>query len=107
MEDDKTMKIEEALQHSLWSRNVEIGRLGETPFKIMFGRTPVYPGITEGNLITDNSIESLVRLAYLVLLYFASIDFHLQNLGMQWRPCFFWGIQRGSGNFFASKVTEA
>ena len=74
MEDDKTMKIEEALQHSLWSRNVEIGRLRETPFKIMFGRTPVYPGITEGNLITDNSIESLVRLAYLVLLYFASID---------------------------------
>ena len=42
------------------------------------------------NNITFLDIRAqIVRLAYLVLLYFASIDFHLQNLGMQWRPCFF------------------
>ena len=58
MDDDKDIKLEEALQDSLWARNVEIGHLGETPFKVMFGRTPIYPGITDGNVITDNSIES-------------------------------------------------
>ena len=57
MEDNDKLPIEDALQHALWARNVETGRLGDTPFRIMFGRTPVFPGITDGNLVTDNSIS--------------------------------------------------
>ena len=51
------LPIEDALQHALWARNVETGRLGDTPFTVMFGRTPVFPGITYGNFVIDNSIS--------------------------------------------------
>ena len=36
MADDSTLTIDEALKHSVWARNVEITRLGDSPQKIMF-----------------------------------------------------------------------
>ena len=37
LEDDDKLKLEEALKHALWARNVEVTRLGETPQHILYG----------------------------------------------------------------------
>ena len=56
MEDDKDLSLENALQHSIWARNMEIGKLGRSPFQIVFGRAPGLPGFTDGNATTDSVI---------------------------------------------------
>ena len=48
IDDDKNLKLDEALEHSLWARNMEIGRHGLSPYQVVYGKSPVLPGITEG-----------------------------------------------------------
>ena len=63
MEEDKDMKIEEALKHSVWARNMEIGKFGYSPYQLVYGKSPFLPGISEGNVLTDQTIpqEDVVR----------------------------------------------
>ena len=58
MEDNRNLSLENALRHALWARNIEIGRLGEAPFKIIYVRAPIYPGVLDGDLTTDNNINA-------------------------------------------------
>ena len=53
LEDDSKMKLEDALKHSVWARNLEIGRLGHSPYQVVFGRSPFLPGVSEGTIVTD------------------------------------------------------
>ena len=66
MDDDKSLKLEEALEHALWARNMEIGRHGLSPYQVVYGKSPVLPGITEGTPMTD----SLITQADAVRLHF-------------------------------------
>ena len=63
MEDDSNMKIEDALTHAVWARNMEIGRFGFSPYQIAYGQSPFLPGISDGTVLTDQSIpqEDVVR----------------------------------------------
>ena len=67
MEDDKNLKIEDALKHSVWSRNMEIGKFGYSPYQLVYGESPFLPGISEGNVLTDQSIqqEDIIRQHFL------------------------------------------
>ena len=67
MEDDKDLNIEDALKHSVWSRNMEIGKFGFSPYQIAYGKSPFLPGISEGNVLTDQTIpqEDIVRKHFL------------------------------------------
>ena len=56
MDDDKSLKVEEALEHALWARNMEVGKHGLSPYQVVFGRSPVLPGIMDGNPMTDSLI---------------------------------------------------
>ena len=56
MEDDQELKLEDALQHATWSRNMEIGRFGFSPYQIAYGKSPFLPGISEGTILTDQTI---------------------------------------------------
>ena len=35
MEDDMNLKLEDALDHAIWAKNIEIGRHGKSPFQII------------------------------------------------------------------------
>ena len=63
LEDDQSLKVEDALNHAVWARNMEIGRFGYSPYQIVYGKSPFLPGISEGNVLTDQSIpqEDVVR----------------------------------------------
>ena len=67
MDDDKDLNIEEALQHSVWSRNMEIGKFGYSPYQLVYGKSPFLPGLSEGNVLTDQTIpqENIVRKHFL------------------------------------------
>ena len=67
MEDDSKLKIDDALQHATWSRNMEIGKFGYSPYQLVYGKSPFLPGISEGNVLTDQSIpqEDIVRKHFL------------------------------------------
>ena len=56
MEDNKTLDIEEALDHACWARNMEMGRHGHSPFQLTYGKSPVFPGVTDGSVLTDSRI---------------------------------------------------
>ena len=56
MDDDKNIKLEEALEHALWARNMEIGRHGYSPYQVVFGKSPTLPGITDGTPMSDSLI---------------------------------------------------
>ena len=58
LEEDKSISIEEAVDRACYSKNIEIGRLGFSPFQIAHGRSPFIPGVSEGNLNTDEIPES-------------------------------------------------
>ena len=66
LEDDKSLNLEDALQHALWARNMEIGRLGRSPYQIVLGKSPALPGLTDGNVVTDSIIteSDAVRLHF-------------------------------------------
>ena len=56
MEDDPTVTVEDALAHAVWARNCEIGRLGYSPFHLVYGKSPFIPGITDGDITTDGPV---------------------------------------------------
>ena len=56
MEEDTSLKLEDALEHSVWAKNVEIGRHGKSPYQIIFGKSPVLPGVTDGSITTDGPV---------------------------------------------------
>ena len=56
MEDDSSISLEDALQHALWARNMEIGRNGQSPYQVVLGKSPSLPGVTDGNVVTDSLI---------------------------------------------------
>ena len=56
MEDDPNLKLEDALDHAIWAKNIEIGRHGKSPFQIIFGKSPVLPGINDGNVMSDSIV---------------------------------------------------
>ena len=66
LDDDSNLKIDEALEHSLWARNMEIGRHGMSPYQVVYGKSPFLPGITEGTPMSD----SLITRADAVRLHF-------------------------------------
>ena len=53
MEDDANLKLEDALRHAVWSRNMEIGKFGFSPYQIVYGKSPFLPGISKGCILTD------------------------------------------------------
>ena len=57
-EEDKSISVEEAVDRACYSKNIEIGRLGFSPLQIAHGRSPFIPGVSEGNLNTDEIPES-------------------------------------------------
>ena len=57
MQDDKELSLEDALDHAVWARNMEVGKTGQSPFQIMIGKTTAIPGITEGNEVTDGKVS--------------------------------------------------
>ena len=62
-EDDPSLKLEEGLPHAVWARNVEISRLGFSPYQIILGKSQFLPGITEGTILSDEprSVDDWVR----------------------------------------------
>ena len=58
MEDDKKISIEEALDRAVCAKNMEIGRLGFSPMQIAHGRSPFIPGISDGNINSDEVPDS-------------------------------------------------
>ena len=63
MEDDKSLKAEDALSHAVWARNMEIGRFGFSPYQIAYGESPFLRGVSDGTVMSDESIpqEDVVR----------------------------------------------
>ena len=76
MDDDDALQLYEALEHGLWARNMEIGRYGLSPYQVVFGKSPVLPGIMEGNPMTD----SLITQADAVRLHFRRQESARQEL---------------------------
>ena len=76
MDDDDVLKLDEALEHGLWARNMEIGRHGLSPYQVVFGKSPVLPGIMEGTPMTD----SLITQADAVRLHFRRQESARQEL---------------------------
>ena len=56
MAHNKDLTIEDALDYATWVRNVEIRRHGLSPYQIVYGNSPFLPGITKGNIISDQDI---------------------------------------------------
>ena len=56
MEEDRSLKLDDALQHAIWARNMEIGRLGKSPYQVVFGKSPALPGFSDGNVLTDSVV---------------------------------------------------
>ena len=67
MEEDKSLKLEDALRIALYTRNQEQTNLGFSPHQIIYSAGFVIPGITNGNLATDEkfseSLEKLYRMS--------------------------------------------
>ena len=62
LEEDKSISIEEAVDQACYSKNLEIGRLGFSLIQITHGHSPFIPGVSEGNMNTDEvSISELVE----------------------------------------------
>ena len=58
LEEDKSISIEEAVDRACYSKNLEIGHLGFSPLQIAHGRSPFIPGVSEGNMNTDEVSDS-------------------------------------------------
>ena len=62
MEDDPTLKMQEAVNHAAFVRNSTINDTGFSPFQLVYGRNPRIPGTVEGNhplsLIADTRNET-------------------------------------------------
>ena len=56
MEDDPDLKLEDALEHAIWAKNMEIGRHGLSPYQVVYGKSPFLPGISEGTPMSDGII---------------------------------------------------
>ena len=69
MADDKNLKATEALDHSLFAKNIEPNNKGFSPFQIVYGNNPSVPGISNS---TPPSLSTT----------FASQDVrnHIQNI---------------------------
>ena len=50
--------MEDDLDHTVWAKNMEIRRYGETSFMIMTRKNPGIPGMTAGNELTDDNINA-------------------------------------------------
>ena len=63
MQDDKSLKFEDALAQAVWAKNQEIGRNGHSPHQIVYGRGSFLPNISEGDILTDQNIakEDVVK----------------------------------------------
>ena len=46
MTDDTKVSLDDALKHSLWAKNMEIGRHGYSPFQILLGKSPFILGVS-------------------------------------------------------------
>ena len=57
LEDNKKHTLEEALKYALWSRNLEPGRTGFSPYQVVFGRSPHLPGVSDGDLLKDQELD--------------------------------------------------
>ena len=53
LEEDNSISIEEAVDRACYSKNLEIGRLGFSPLQLAHGHSPFIPGMSEGDLNTD------------------------------------------------------
>ena len=52
MEEDKDLvSLSDALEHAVWSKNIEIGRHGMSPFQILYGKSPTLPGVNDGTVM--------------------------------------------------------
>ena len=49
MEDDSTLKLEEAVRLAVYAKNLQVNRTGFSPRQLMFGHQGVVPGIIDGN----------------------------------------------------------
>ena len=47
MEDDSDLKLEDALKHAIWAKNMEIQRHGLSPYQVVYGKYPFLPGISD------------------------------------------------------------
>ena len=56
MEEDSQLSLPDALEHTIWARNMEIGRLGRSPFQIVLGKSPSLPGLSDGTVVTDSIV---------------------------------------------------
>ena len=57
MEEDPDLKLEDALAHAIWAKNMEIGRHGLSPYQIVYGKSPFLPGISEGTPVSDGVVS--------------------------------------------------
>ena len=48
LEDDPNMKLDDAVRHAVYAKNLQINRTGFSPRQLMFGKQGVIPGITDG-----------------------------------------------------------
>ena len=48
LEDDPSMKLEDAVRYAVYAKNLQINRSGFSPRQLMFGKQGVIPGITDG-----------------------------------------------------------
>ena len=53
MNDDPALRLEDALIHAVWARNMKVGGHAYSPFQIVHGKSTLIPGISEGAVISD------------------------------------------------------
>ena len=49
MEEDDSLKLEDAVRLAVHAKNLQINRTGFSPRQLMFGQQGVIPGISDGN----------------------------------------------------------
>ena len=57
MEDDKDLTVQEAIDRACMARNQEVNVLGYSPDQVVFGQQSVIPGITDGDIATDEIVS--------------------------------------------------
>ena len=57
MEDDKTMKLEDAVRKAVYVHNLQVTRRGFSPRQLVFGYQGVVPGISEGTPASMEPVE--------------------------------------------------
>ena len=72
MQDEKKIKLEEAVKIASWTHNTNVNVLGFQPLQLVTGKSVMLPGLTTGNLATeslydDEIVRNIMERLYIMM----------------------------------------